>query len=169
MLALRVRDFDALRGRMEVNRSVVEVARRMEVGTPKSGERRSVAVPRFLIERIARLCEDKGRDHLIFGEGADGYLRRPNTSDRTRSWWLTALSQAGLERLVLHDLRHTAASLMVSSGANVKAVQRQLGHSSAAMTLDRYSDLFDEDLDAVGTRLDQAATLAGAARLRARP
>ncbi|MFJ2977664.1 tyrosine-type recombinase/integrase [Curtobacterium sp. NPDC087082] len=34
-----------------------------------------------------------------------------------------------------HDLRHTAASLAISAGANVKAVQRMLGHSSAAMTL----------------------------------
>ncbi|OZG51762.1 integrase [Pseudoscardovia radai] len=36
---------------------------------------------------------------------------------------------------------------MVSSGANVKAVQRQLGHASASMTLDVYADLFDDDLD----------------------
>lgn len=50
----------------------------------------------------------------------------------------------------MHDLRHTAASLMVKAGANVKAVQRQLGHASAAMTLDVYADLFDDDLDAVG-------------------
>lgn len=167
MLALRVRDFDALRGRIEVNRSAVEVARRMEVGTPKSGEQRSVAVPKFLVERMARLCEGKTREDLIFGDGIDGYLRRPNTSDGTRSWWLTALSEAGLDRLVLHDLRHTAASLMISSGANVKAVQRQLGHSSAAMTLDRYSDLFDDDLDAVGARLNDAALTAGVAKTSA--
>lgn len=35
-----------------------------------------------------------------------------------------------------HDLRHTTASLAISTGANVKAVQRMLGHASAAMTLD---------------------------------
>ena len=52
--------------------------------------------------------------------------------------------------MTIHDLRHTAASLMVKSGANVKAVLRQLGHTSAAMTLDVYADLFDEDLDSVG-------------------
>lgn len=53
-----------------------------------------------------------------------------------------------------HDLRHTAASLAVSVGANVKAVQRMLGHSSAAMTLDVYADLFDDDLDAVAVALN---------------
>ena len=59
-------------------------------------------------------------------------------------------------RVTIHDLRHTAASLAVSSGANVKAVQRMLGHASAAMTLDTYADLFDDDLDAVSVALDNA-------------
>jgi len=51
-------------------------------------------------------------------------------------------------------LRHTAASLAVSAGANVKAVQRMLGHAKASMTLDVYADLFDDDLDAVADTLD---------------
>ena len=53
-----------------------------------------------------------------------------------------------------HDLRHTAASLAIQSGANVEAVQRMLGHASAAMTLDVYADLFDDDLDLVAVRLN---------------
>jgi integrase len=57
-------------------------------------------------------------------------------------------------RMSIHDLRHTAASLAVSAGANVKAVQRMLGHASAAMTLDVYADLFDDDLDDVATVLN---------------
>jgi hypothetical protein len=44
--------------------------------------------------------------------------------------------------------------LAISAGAKVKAVQRMLGHASAAMTLDTYADLFDDDLDAVSDRLD---------------
>ncbi len=53
-----------------------------------------------------------------------------------------------------HELRHTAASLAIGSGANVKAVQRMLGHASASMTLDRYGHLFGEELDAVANRLE---------------
>ena len=59
-------------------------------------------------------------------------------------------------RVTPHDLRHTAASLAVSAGANVKAVQRMLGHASAAMTLDVYSDLFDDDLNTVSKALEKA-------------
>jgi integrase len=55
-----------------------------------------------------------------------------------------------------HALRHTAASLAISAGANVLVVQRMLGHASAAMTLDTYADLFENDLDMVADRLDSA-------------
>jgi len=48
----------------------------------------------------------------------------------------------------------------------VKAVQRMLGHASAAMTLDVYADPFDDDLDAVADRLDAGARLAAADSLR---
>src|SRR3954466_12259764 len=69
---------------------------------------------------------------------------------------LEAAARAGLAGLTPHELRHTAASLAISSGANVKAVQRMLGHASAAMTLDTYTDLFDDDLDAVARRMNDA-------------
>jgi integrase len=45
--------------------------------------------------------------------------------------------------------------LLVSAGANVKAVQRHLGHATATQTLDRYAHLFTEDLEAVAERLEE--------------
>ena len=84
------------------------------------------------------------------------YLRRTQVSTDSRSWFVTARKATRLPEMTLHDLRHTAASPAVSSGANVKAVQRMLGHASATMTLDVYADLFDDDLDEVSDRLDQA-------------
>lgn len=53
-----------------------------------------------------------------------------------------------------HNLRHTAVSLAISTGANVKLVQRIAGHKSATMTLDVYGDLFDDDLQDSARRLD---------------
>jgi integrase len=66
-----------------------------------------------------------------------------------------AASAIGKPELVPHDLRDTAASLAISSGASIKAVQRMLGHASAAMTLDTYGSLFEEDLEALADRLEQ--------------
>lgn len=92
---------------------------------------------------------------LILGDG-HSYVR---LSTSGRGWFAKAvrLSQKDDEtfpRVTPHDLRHTAASLAVSAGANVNAVQRMLGHASAAMALDTYADLFDDDLDAVAVGLD---------------
>jgi integrase len=58
--------------------------------------------------------------------------------------------------LRLYDLRHTAASLMIRQGASVKAVQRQLGHATASITLDTYGHLFPDELDALAGRLEDA-------------
>ena len=68
-------------------------------------------------------------------------------------------------RVPPHDLRHTAASLTISAGANVKAVQRMLGHASASMTLDTYNDLFDDDLDGVVVALNAQAMISNVGKV----
>jgi site-specific recombinase XerC len=107
----------------------------------------------FLLTYLARQCGGKGRDDLLF-PGSDGtHLRRPHP---VSGWFAKAVAASGIPHATPHDLRHTAASLEVSAGANVKAVQKMLGHASAAMTLDVYADLFSDDLEAVATVLDAA-------------
>jgi integrase len=64
-------------------------------------------------------------------------------------------------RVTVHELRHTAASLMIASGANVKTVQSQLGHKTATMTLDQYGHLFPDDLDDVADRMDDLVSGCG--------
>lgn len=56
-----------------------------------------------------------------------------------------------------HDLRHTCASLAIAAGADVKVLQRMLGHSSAVLTLDRYGHLFPGQAESVADRLDEMA------------
>lgn len=65
-----------------------------------------------------------------------------------------AAERAGLAGLHVHDLRHTAVSLAIASGADVKKVQMMAGHRSAAMTFDLYGHLFDDTLDDVASRVD---------------
>ena len=88
-------------------------------------------------------------------------LTRGEKVSRTRL--LTALSGTTLgpgaedfDTLTLHDLRHTAASLAISGGATVKAVQRMLGHESPVLTLSTYAGLFEDDLDALGDTMSAA-------------
>ncbi|MCW2696536.1 MAG: Site-specific recombinase XerD [Modestobacter sp.] len=67
-----------------------------------------------------------------------------------------AAAAAGLVGLVPHELRHTAASLAIASGASITGVQSMLGHASAAMTLARYGHLFGDELDAAADRMAAA-------------
>jgi integrase len=153
VVGLRVLDLDMLRRRAAISENAVQSGTQIHVGTTKGHKQRTVPLPGFLLPYLARECEGKHRDDLLWS-GDDGeHLRRPHpTSGR----FAKAVAASGIPRATPHDLRHTAASLAVSAGANVKAVQKMLGHASAAMTLDIYADLFDDDLEAVATALDQA-------------
>jgi integrase len=127
-----------------------------------------VSVPGVLIW-IDDVSLQVGVDALVFTDMRGGVLRNSN--------WRARVFQPAVEicqreddtfpSITPHDLRHTAASLAVSAGANVKAVQRMLGHAKASMTLDVYADLFDDDLDAVAVNLDAAIVAAAKAARQA--
>ena len=147
-----------LRNRISIIRNAVTVGNRIEIGTPKTHEVRSVAVPQAVMNLIEPLLAGKGPNSWLW-ESADGQpLRLPSAG----SWFEGAVKRAQSKDpsfpagITPHSLRHVAAGLLVSSGANVLVVKRQLGHASAAMTLDVYADLFDEDLDAVGQVMDSS-------------
>lgn len=97
------------------------------------------------------LLAGKAPDDVVFTSPDGMPLRLGNWRSRV---FLPACRAAGIEGLRVHDLRHTAASLAISAGANVKAVQRMLGHQSAAMTLDVYAGLLGDDLDSVALALN---------------
>jgi integrase len=153
LAALKAGRVDTMRRRLEIAEAVTEInGGRIVWGTPKSHETRSVPVPRFLSDDLAVHLAGRKADDLVFTAPTGGVLR--NRGAR-RDWFDRAAAAIGEPDLTPHELRHTAASLAVSAGANVKVVQRMLGHASAAMTLDIYADLFDTDLDDVGDRLDE--------------
>jgi integrase len=160
---LRVSDIDIPKRRVNVNVNAVFVKGKIIVGTPKTHKRRSVPFPAFLTPLIARACARKNPDDLVFAGDRGQHLKTPTI--RENSWFDRALLVAELPSMTIHDLRHTAASLAVSAGANVKAVQKMLGHASAAMTLDTYTDLFDDDLDTVAVRLNEVATSVNVVKL----
>lgn len=158
-IGLRATGIDLGRSRIWVVQNAVEVGSEIFVGTPKSHKIRHVPVPRFLRDELAARIAALSPDDLVFPSDAGAHMRRVRSSAGSKSWFKTAAAVAGIPALKIHDLRHTTASLAVQAGANVKAVQRMLGHASAAMTLDVYADLFDDDLDAVSIALDRSRAL----------
>jgi integrase len=86
---------------------------------------------------------------LVFPSRRGGHL----PIEEYRRAFDKACNAVGITGLVPHGLRHSTASLAISAGANVKVVQRLLGHATAAMTLDRYGHLLSEDLAGVAYAL----------------
>ncbi len=154
---LRVAHVDRTRRRVNISENAVSVNGHVIVGTPKTHEQRTVVYPEFLDEAVENACTGKKREALLWGDGIN-HLRPGNA---VSGWFTYAVKRAqandpDFPRVTPHDLRHTAASLAISAGANIKALQHMLGHASAAMTLDRYADLFEDDLDAVAAALHRA-------------
>lgn len=120
----------------------------------KTNRQRFVPVPLPIWKRFKEALP-RDPDALVFPSyrGADIFL----PIEEYRRNFEKAKTTVGVDRrLTPHGLRHTAASLAISAGANIKVVQRLLGHASAAMTLDRYGHLYDDDLTAVAERLGKA-------------
>lgn len=182
LAGLHVADVDVLRRRITVRRNAVNVGGRVVVGTPKTHEQRVVPFPRFLVEPLAEVLTGKAREAIVFPAARGGYALSPGAS----TWFSSAVqrcqeqadearaeesaeggepSTPEFPRVTPHDLRHTAASLAISAGANVKVVQSMLGHASAAMTLDTYADLFADDAEAVADAHDERVSAADVVNL----
>jgi hypothetical protein len=127
--ALRVGDVNFLRRRVDLHRNVVQVGTKIVVGTLKSNENRAVVLPEFVIEALAEAARGKGRDDLFWPTPSGRYMGPPAAKD---SWLSGAVARCRkadptFPRVTAHALRHTAASLAISAGANPKVVQRYWG------------------------------------------
>ncbi|KKL62522.1 hypothetical protein LCGC14_2184370, partial [marine sediment metagenome] len=115
-----------------------------EPKTPAS--RRAIDVSPALIEELkthqARLKVELSSNEfdLVFPNLGG----RPQDSQNLRRRVLeSALKRAGIRRVGFHALRHTYVSMLIAQGENVKTIQQLVGHSSAKVTWDTYSHLFD--------------------------
>lgn len=148
-LGLDVGDVDPSARRIHVDRTVtVDRDGRTALGLPKNGKPRTIAYPAWLDPILAPLLKRPAKEPL-FAAPRGG--RWTVNTWRNRVWY-PASRASGVEARV-HDLRHTYASWAVAAGADVKTLQRQLGHSSASMTLDVYAELFPDRLDEVASLL----------------
>lgn len=150
---LRIDAIDTLGRRARITAAVAEVRGRTIMGTPKTHSARTITFPGFLAPILGEYLGTVPRDGLAFPDRAGGPLR---VTAWHRRVFTPAAEEAGLvpPPLRVHDLRHTAASLQIASGAGIKVVQRQLGHRTAVMTLDRYGHLYPDELDALSSALD---------------
>jgi integrase len=147
-LALRWSDVDLTEGRVTIRRAI---QRQRGAGLvfvePKSARsRRTVPIPRETVYVLAEQRKTNDRDRAKAGDvWQENDLLFPTPTGRPRDTayrsisFHTALARAGLPRMRLHDLRHTAATHLLTKHVHPKVVQDLLGHSTISITLDTYS------------------------------
>ena len=166
LAALRVGRIDLLRRRALIADSVTLVSSRRVFGTPTSHGRREVPIPAFLVDQLADHVRGREPDELVFpGTRSGGPLRWPVFRQSAFAAAAAAIGRAGLQP---HELSPHRGLPGLAAGADVKVVQRMLGHASAAMTLDQYGHLFGDRLDEVAERM-AAARAAGVAPVLSEP
>jgi integrase len=151
--ALRVRNVDLDNRRVRIVATLYEIKGGQVEGLPKSGKPRTVPLPASLVDELRPLIAGRGPEDRVFTTSRGKPLRKANWRRRE---FLPALRKAGLDvdRFTPHKLRHTAASLAIAAGADVKVVQSMLGHADASITLNVYGHLFPDRLDEVASTLD---------------
>ncbi len=150
LLALRWQDVDLSRRIAQVRMNVQETLGRYIIAETKTAySRRTVALTQAAVDALAEHWQkqqlDKARMgdqyddqlNLVFPNGFGGIMIPHNITKRSFKRYLL---KAGLSRDIrFHDLRHTAATLLLASGVNVKVVSEMLGHSSVSITLSIYA------------------------------
>lgn len=152
--ALQVGDLDLDHRKARIRRTWKNGAKAQRLGPPKSGKPRTVAIPGFLIGALRAQVKGLPDTAYVFRAIRGGHI---NDHNWRRKVWHKAVELAGLQDvqgLTPHSLRHSYAAIAIKAGADVKILQRQMGHASASLTLDVYGFLFPERLEQVADAID---------------
>jgi integrase len=152
-------DIDLRSGRVRVRQAVAE----LQDGTRQIGPlktksaRRELALPAWAAAALKRHRRSLGATphpgRLVFLTAAGSPIRMSNFRRRDFD---PLVKGAELVGTTYHSLRHTAATLLLAAGADVKSAQRILGHAKASHTLDLYADFVPDRVDEAMGRLDEA-------------
>lgn len=150
LLALQWNDVDLKQGTIAIRRTLerIDDENAPVYGEPKTAKsRRTVALPLIAIEELrhwrVRQTEERlavGPDYANYGLVFTTEIGTPLSGRNAHRLFKLALGRAGLPSSVrVHDLRHFAATLMLSAGVHPKIASERLGHSTVGITLDLYS------------------------------
>lgn len=162
IVALRAEAVDLMRGRVQVLASATEAYGKLQFGPPKTYQRRSVPLPRTLVEELTSCLAGKGAKDFVFTSSRGGPMRQSNFYARH---FKPAVLRLGLsESTRFHDLRHSYAAMLIAESAHPRAIMERLGHSTIQVTLGTYGHLFPNLEAALTDALDEVYRAAKPAR-----
>jgi integrase len=148
--ALRWSDVDMAAGVIRVERALDHKGTTI---TPKSeAGRRSVPIPKTLRTLLAAHRLQQVGEGYVFGSSLTTPFTPSAVHRRARLRWQK--HDPPLEKIGLHEARHTFASIAIAAGVNAKALSAYMGHSSITITLDRYGHLMPGNEEQAASLLD---------------
>jgi integrase len=162
-LALKWSDIDWQRGTASVSRTVQRWKSCWRFDdTKRKRSRRIVKLHEFVLQALKSSREALQAKDASPLDGSEllfcGTDRGPLPQARVKKGFHGLLAEAGVRRIRLYDLRHTAATLAVAAGVSVKAISDQLGHASISFTLERYSHVLPSIQDEAALRVERLLT-----------
>ncbi len=160
-LGLRWEDLDTKRGVLRVQRQLQREGEGLIVREPKTmRSRRVVNLPAPLLDLLERHRESQVASAEVVGLGwqDSGFIFTnsiggPLDPRNLLRDFKKVCREAGLGDWHLHELRHSAASLMLAQGVKLQVVSEVLGHSSIRMTADVYGHILDPDREAAASAM----------------
>jgi integrase len=152
LLGLQWGDIDWKHNQIHVKRALDNTTKQFSAPKTRAAKRK-IDIPPRLTRELFRLTEGKGNDEPVFCNDEGSPL---NDDSLVKRQFLPALDRAGVKRIRFHDLRHTNVSLRIEQGQNNVYISKQIGHSSAKITLDVYSHLMKEVNTEQAQKLDNA-------------
>jgi len=161
-LGLKWQDIDWPRQTVSVVRSLRRLnGRWCFADTKRSRSRRPIKLQSWVADILHDLntsMTTTTTSNNPFPDGIDSVFRtasgRPVNADGLAKHFRSILEAADLPRIRLYDLRHTAATLALAAGVSPKVVSEQLGHASAAFTLDTYAHVLPHMQDEAATKVE---------------
>ena len=156
LFGLRWGDIDMLRRTVEIRQIVTEANGRQHIGSPKTAAaRRRVPMPDVMVNELARhAATHRARldpTEYVFPTPGGKPWRATNFRNRI---WRPGVAVAGLDGLVIHELRHSAVAAWIEAGAEPTEVAARAGHRSVVTIYDRYGHRFPAQADRVNAALD---------------
>jgi integrase len=161
-LGLRWDDYDKKAGTLQVRRQLQRLASGLvAVDTKTSTSRRSVNLPRGIVGMLETRREQQAEEAVNLGEEwiNSGYifttkLGTPLDPRNLLREFKSICEVAGLGDWHIHELRHSAASLMLAQGVKIQVVSDVLGHASIRMTADVYGHILAPDRQAAAETMN---------------
>jgi len=155
LIALRWSDVDIEDRTLNVRRTGARIGGEYVEGPPKSARsRRAIAIPNVLVGELRQHRAQTNAERLLLGShwsDEDRVFAQMRESCTLGS----SVERAGLPHLRVHDLRHSAATMLIAAGGSLSAAQELLGHATQSLTADLYAHVLDEQRRGTAALIDR--------------